>query len=380
MELSLRELLLHPFKPMSHAMPAQELLRNDPSIQIELRNPVADHFESFVIGNALAWEEMAHADLQRHHPEVIDALAAHPDIDRVDFMNLFHDAVKTHATQQHVVRENEAAGQHLILCGAGPSLAENAAEWCPQGDQIWGCNSAVTWLKGNGHNPTHAFTVDQTPMMLKEWYSMPDVEYLCASTVHPHLTEMIRARGHTLRFFNNYVGIKGEDVQFRNDVLPYEDWLYCVLFPPTVRAGSGLNSVNRAIDVATYMGFSKITVLGADCAIRLKRPKPKGMVHGDRAHRRWLEKHTIMHASGSNAITNGQTALTLGGLVDGRYWESKPDMIVSAVWLEMTRRRMGGQLEIIGDTLPNALRNKDVEFLRRLPTLTRADGSPLEFV
>ena len=29
MELSLRELLLHPFKPMSHAMPAQELLRND---------------------------------------------------------------------------------------------------------------------------------------------------------------------------------------------------------------------------------------------------------------------------------------------------------------------------------------------------------------
>lgn len=365
---------------MSRMTKAQELLRNDPNVKIELRNPVAQHFEAFLIGNALAWEEMAHADLQQHHPEVIESLAAREAMDRVDFMNLFHDAVRAHATQHHVVRENEAAGQHLILCGAGPSLAKTAAEWCPKGDQIWGCNSAVTWLQGNGHKPTHAFTVDQTPTMLKEWYSLPDVTYLCASTVHPHLTSFIRSRGRTLRFFNNYVGIAGAPVEFRNEYIAYEDWLYCVLMPPTVRAGSGLNSVNRAIDVACFMGFEKITVLGADCAIHLKRPKPQNMVHGDRAHRRWLEKHTVMHASGANAITNGQTAITMGGLIDGRYWESKPDMIVSAVWLEMTRRRLNGRLELIGDTLPNALRDKDVEFLKRLPTLTNADGSEIPFV
>lgn len=359
--------------------PAPELFRNDPSIEIELKNPVAEHFAAFAIGNAVAWEEMACADLQKHHPEVIEQLAALGDIDRVDFMNAFHDAVKAHATQHYVVRENEAEGQHLVICGAGPSLAETAAEYVPQADQVWGCNSAVTWLAGHGYKPTHGFTVDQTPVMLKEWYSVPDVEYLVATTVHPHLTQLLRSRGRTVRFFNNYCGIQGEPVQFRDQLLDFESWLYCVLFPPTIQAGQGLNAVNRAIDVATYMGFAKITVLGADCAIRLKRPKPFGMQHGDRAHRRWLEKHTVMHASGANAVTNGQTAITMGGMIDGRYWESKPDLIVSAVWLEMTRRRMGGRLEVIGDTLPNALRNKDVEFLKRLPTLTRADGTPIEF-
>jgi hypothetical protein len=358
-------------------IPAAELLRAE-DVNIELRNPVSEHFESFVIGNASLWEQLAHADLQAHAPEVCAELAALPDtLDRVDFMNHFHDAVKDHATQHHVVREGEAAGQHLILCGAGPSLAETAAEWCPQGDQIWGCNSAVTWLAEHGHKPTHGFTVDQTPAMLKEWYSVPDVTYLCATTVHPHLSEFLHSRDRTIRFFNNYVGIKGAPVQFRDEVLGYEDWLYCVLFPPTVRAGSGLNSVNRAVDVATYMGFDKITVLGADCALRITRPKPRQMVYGDRKHRRWLEKHTQMHANGGNAITNGQTALTMGGTVDGRYWESKPDMIVSAVWLEMTRRSLEGRLQLIGDTLPNALRDKPVEFLNRLPSLTDSNGQPL---
>lgn len=359
---------------------AQELLRNDPSVNIQLCNPVSEHFEAFVVGNAMAWERMAHDDLAAYHPEVMADLAQSPEgEDRVDFMNRFHDAVKAHATQQHVVRQGEAEGRHLILCGAGPSLAETAAEWCPQGDQIWGCNSAVTWLAGNRHKPTHAFTVDQTPTMLKEWYSLPDVEYLCATTVHPHLTDFIRARGRLLRFFHNYVGIKGQPVAVRDITMPYEDWLYCVLYPETVRAGSGLNSVNRAIDVALYMGFAKITVLGADCAIRLKRPKPSQMVHGDRTHRRWLEKHTIMHASGSNAVTNGQTAITMGGEIDGRYWETKPDMIVSAVWLEMTRRQHAGRIELVGDTLPNALRNKDVEFLKRLPCLVDSNGNAMEF-
>lgn len=358
---------------------APELFRTAPDIQIRLHNPMAQHFAAFAVGNAAIWEAAAHQDLATHHPEVVQQLQALGDIDRVDFMNHFHDAVKQYAVQHYTLREDEAKGQHVVICGAGPTLADTARAHVPHADQVWGCNSAVTWLKGNRYTPTHAFTVDQTPTMLKEWYSAPDVTYLCATTVHPHLSEFLRARGRTIRFFNNYCGITGDPVTYSGGTLDFETWLYCVLFPPTVRAGQGLNSVNRAIDVARYMGFDKITVLGADCAIRLTRPKPIGMQHGDRAHRRWLEKHTIMHASGANAITNGQTSVTMGGLIDGRYWESKPDMIVSAVWLEMTRRQLGDRLELIGDTLPNALRDKDVEFLRRLPSLTRGDGTAIEF-
>ena len=356
-----------------------ELLRTDPTIQIELKNPVSEHFQAFVVGNADAWEQMAHADLAVHHPEVIEELAKHTNAETTVFMNLFHDAVRDYATQHHVVRGGEAYGQHVVICGAGPSLRETAAEWCPKGDQVWGCNSAAPWLVTHGHRATHAFTVDQTPAMLREWVDAPDLEYLCASTVHPHLTAWLRSKQRMVRFFHNYVGIPGAPVAFRDEWFSFEDWMYCVLFPPTARAGSGLNSVNRAVDIAQYMGFSKITVLGADCALRLKRPKPTKFVHGDRQHRRWLEKHTVMHANGNSAVHGGQTAVTLGGTVDGRYWESKPDMIVSAVWLEMTRRRLNGQLDIIGDVLPNALRNKDETFLQRLPTMVNGEGTPIAF-
>ena len=70
---------------------------------------------------------------------------------------------------ERVVETGSAQGQHIVICGAGPSLREHAAEWCPQGDQVWGCNSAATYLQNNGHRITHGFTIDQTSHMLAEW-------------------------------------------------------------------------------------------------------------------------------------------------------------------------------------------------------------------
>ena len=106
-----------------------------------------------------------------------------------------------------VVEHMSAEGQHIVICGAGPSLRDSADEWCHQGDQLWGCNSAVTWLADNGHSPTHGFCIDQTPAMLEEWASLPDVEYLLASTVHTHLTAFLKSADKTIRFFPNWVGL-----------------------------------------------------------------------------------------------------------------------------------------------------------------------------
>ena len=50
--------------------------------------------------------------------------------------------------------------EYVVICGAGPSLRDTAAKWCQQADQVWGCNSAATWLYDNGHKVTHGFTVD----------------------------------------------------------------------------------------------------------------------------------------------------------------------------------------------------------------------------
>ena len=303
--------------------------------EIHLENPVQAHFASFVVGNAQYCD--------------------------------------------HVVEADTAKGQHLILCGAGPSLMDTAAEWCPKGDQIWGCNSAVTWLYDQGHKPTHGFTVDQTPHMVAEWRNPPPVEYLVASSCHPHLIQLLLGRGRSLRFFHNFVGIRQRPVSWADEdgvmqAASYEDWLYMTLYPMTVRAGSGLNSVNRAIDIALWMGFDKITLLGADCALRIRTPPPSADDH--EAYRRWLDD-TIMHADGGSATASGATAMTMGGLIDGRHWETKVDLVISAVWLVKAVKYLKGRLEIIGDVLPNALMGKSEEFLARLPRMVDSTGKAI---
>lgn len=335
-----------------------------------LHNPVADQFATFIIGNAT----ICHA----------------------------------------VVEQDSAQGQTLVLCGAGPSLAEHAAEWCPQGDQVWGCNSALTWLVDHGHRVTHGFTVDQTPQMCSEWLSAPDVEYLLASSVHPHLAGLLTAKGRRLRWFHNFVGLKERPIDLASladalDVNPldednllgayargmlstgvtvesYEDLLYGAFWPSTMMTGAGLNATTRALDLAAFMGFARIIVLGADCCVRLRETSIAGrsaaaldaeykqMVQGSPEHLAWLTAHTLMHANGGNALASGATAVVPGGIIDGRFWLTKLDLAVTAQWLLRMARASNGRIQLIGDTLPNALRHKDDAFLARLPNFVDAKG------
>jgi hypothetical protein len=155
--------------------------------------------------------------------------------------------------------------------------------------------------------------------------------------------------------------------------------MYHALYPPTLRCGSGLNAVTRAIDVAVFMGFGKITILGADCALKILKPMPEGIVANTPEHLQWLRESVIMHANGDHALASGATSLTVGGIIDGRHWETKPDMMITANFLVTMKRHYGKQLEIIGDTLPNALMHKPQKFLDRLPNLFHPDGTPIRF-
>tara|TARA_R110000744_G_scaffold154666_5_gene269749 strand:- start:1693 stop:2769 length:1077 start_codon:yes stop_codon:yes gene_type:complete len=328
-----------------------------------------------------------------------------------------------------VVKQGTGKGQKLVICGAGPSLRENAAGYCNDADQLWGVNSALPWLIEHGYPVTHGITVDQTPEMVNEWESLPDVEYLIPSTSHPHLVAALIDAGKDMTWFNNFVGLQGRPVElcdcghdesehnkwarrpqrlgwigshiaripwvrrrpakchheggcgctaYTPTVMDFESWLYASLYPMTCRAGTGLNSVNRALDVAVYMGFDTITILGADCALRIKNKLTKGTEPGSEEHKRWLVEDTMMHADGGNALASGATPVTLGGEIDGKWWESKPDMMISAVFLEKSRQVLGDRLRLIGDTLPNALRDKPDEFLLRLPSLTNGDGTKMD--
>ena len=301
---------------------------------ITLSNPVSDHFPNFIYANSLVCEKVA--------------------------------------------VQGSGRGKSLVICGAGPSLADDAASYCYDTDELWAVNSALPWLFDNGFKPTHAITVDQTAHMVEEWYSAPDVEYLLASTCHPHLVEYLMEKQRSITFFHNFVGIKQAPVQLENgEIVHYEDWLYSTLFETTVRVGAGLNSVTRAIDLACFMGFKSIKVLGADCALRTTANCPTTK-HGSPEHLRWLKEHTIMHADGGHALASNATPLTLGGDIDGRHWETKPDLIISAVWLARMQNEIP-RLELIGDTLPNALKDKTDDFLDQLPTLTDSNGEILRY-
>ena len=301
--------------------------------QIQLQNPVADHFESFIIANATKCDR--------------------------------------------VITQNEAKGQHIVICGAGPSLRDHT-DLLDDADQVWGCNSAMVWLHENGHRVTHGFTVDQTPQQVAEWHTTPDVEYIIASSVHPHLVELLEMADRRVTFFHNYVGIRKPGVEYEGIVVPFEDYLYMALYPETARVGSGLNAATRAWDLAAVMGAAKITILGADCALRVKS-RPPGAPDNSPEHLKWLREDCEMHAAGGHALASGATAVTIEGEIDGRFWVTKPDMMISAVWMVRMARHYGDRVEIIGDTLPNALMDKDEEYLDRLPALTTSDGKPIKY-
>jgi hypothetical protein len=307
---------------------------------------------------------------------------------KLRLITAFRSVIAQHCFEQFTVRQDAAHGQTVVICGAGPSLRDTADKWIPRGDQVWGCNSALTWLHNNGYPVTHGFTVDQTAHMLLEWESAPDVEYLIATTVHPHLTDHLVNQGRRVRFFNNYVGIREKPVKWADQYgveksMEFEDWMYVSNFAPTLRAGSGLNATTRAIDVAMFMGFKEIIILGADCAMRAKRRCPAGVGHGSPEHLQWLRDDVEMHADGGNALASDATATTFEADIDGRYWLTKPDMAITANWLVQMKQKIETQTDvkvrIIGDTLPKAIMNKPEAWRDRLPNLVDHEGNIIRF-
>ena len=309
--------------------------------EIQLGNPVADHFEAFIAGNATKCEA--------------------------------------------VVEGGVGAGKTVVICGAGPSLRDHL-DRLEEGDEVWGINSAAPWLYENGHRVTHGFSIDQTPTMLKEWVEAYPLEYRIASTCHPHLVDHLTLHGRRVEFFHNYVGLKKPPVQFEDDEgnvrsEMYEDWLYMLLYDGTVRAGNGLNGVSRAIDVARFMAFDRITKgdprkIAADCAMGADAV-PEDMDRSGPEYIAWLEANTDFHVGGGSAVENGQSPLILQGEIDGRLWTTKPDLMITAVTLAKFLQGEVPNLEVVGDVLPNALRHKDQAFFDQLPKLTNGVGDEI---
>lgn len=283
--------------------------------------------------------------------------------------------------------EKICAGQRMILCGAGPSLNDHLNEIRAlmttgkekhRFTQLWACNSALPYLIDKGLPVTHGVAIDQGEEMLlpAEWERVFDVKYYVASSVHPKLVQHLVNQNRRVRFFHNYLGIEApKDWQKPEKWNPppggdsYEFFLYCTKYPPTVQTGYGLNVVPRAMCLALWLGFKEIRVYGADCAAKADS-KPMALKSDVSAYRAWLEQLQL-YADGRTAILNGEDAIMVEGIVDDRRWHTRADMVVSARHLVDMARRFPA-ITLVGDTLPNAIIDKDDEFFKQMPNLSGA--------
>ena len=216
-------------------------------------------------------------------------------------------------------------GQTLALCGAGPSLPDHVNGV----DHVFACNSALPYLVNRGVNVTAGVGIDQTPGLLNEWAVPIDVDYYLASTVDPVLVAHLMGSGIVPSFFHSLVG-------FEDEIPAYKKW------PTGFLAFRGRNVVGRFLPVALWMGFERIDVYGADHAFG-----PDDVTHADGT--------TADDAYGPTAVFTGE--------IDGRTWRTRADMLRAAVDLVRYTRESEGRVRLMGDTLPNAIKDKDNEFL-----------------
>ncbi len=256
-------------------------------------------------------------------------------------------------------------GKSVTIYGAGPSL-KNLGK-VPHTDHAWACNSALNYLHGKVRI-THGLCIDQGEEMLTEWNETYNVTYLVSSSINPKLTDHLIAEGRKLVFFHNHLGIPNPE-GYEGD---YELDLYLHNFRTSVKVGHGLNAVPRAVCLAAAMGFTTIRVYGADCAAL---PDYEPMPHMDTgAYREWM-RGLILYADGRNALDcYGETSPFVEAPdLNGRRWHTRPDMVVSAQHLLDLEKAFPG-VELMGDTLPNALRG----VTENLPQLT-ASGEVIGF-
>jgi len=307
-----------------------------------------------------------------------------------------YDQIKANATLcRQVLQQDSHLGKRLTIVGAGSSLAVHHGDILPA-TEVWACNSALPYLVDRGLPVTHGFCIDQGPDMLKpsEWGRSFDVDYLLASSVYPALAQRLTDEGHRVTWFHNYLGLPNPEgwiapADFHPDPIHhcYEFWLYCALYPPAPQAGYGLNSVVRAVCLGIWMGFKHITVLGADCAA-----KPTGVQMPAYGTPDWVPflKSCVLYADGRTAfdaygpdVTMVQKDMEtrLGDLSSVTRWHTRSDMVISAQHLANLaksyahpRPGVPTSIQLLGNTLPNAMMDKPRGFFDTFPRLNTASG------
>lgn len=263
---------------------------------------------------------------------------------------------------------NSHVGQSLVLCGAGPTLADHL-DRMDAADAVWACNSALPYLVDRGVRVTHGFAIDQGEAMLAdhEFGRALPVDYYLASSVHPALVRHLARAGRALTFFHSFLGVDDPDGWAHPDGLRHEEFCYRRLYRPTVLVGSGVNAVPRAIGLAMALGFASVEVIGADCAARPSETPPPSPI--DPAFGDWVND-LVLYADGRTAGAYGVDGPIASACIDGRWWSTRPDMLMSARHMLDLTDLYPGRVTFTGDTLVNAIAQQPRDWRDGLPELS----------
>ena len=267
-------------------------------------------------------------------------------------------------------------GEVAVVCGSGPSLKDpevidSIRDAVEDGAVVYACKAAIKFLHEQGIRVDYGVSMDPGAHIAdpRKIEKVTGVIHIIASTSDPELfdyllgdeygdpsevwvfhsacgfakqlspEELKKLSKKEKKLYTRYE-IEDGDVIYQMD----ESSLYKNLFTDGTAIGGGFNVVNRTVSLAQYMGARKIILAGADSG--------------------WRDNDE-MYCDGPEHRPG--IGMTDKGKVDGKNWNTRPDMLASAVALaKLAKSADPGDFDILGDTLPASLVLKSDDFLNEV--------------
>jgi len=240
-----------------------------------------------------------------------------------------------------MIQRNELDGVRMVVAASGPSLTQpdvldEIRRLQAEGWTVCALKKAIKVLADEGIKVDWAVSMDPGAHIACEEriYKAPGVKHIIATSSDPALFDYLK--GEHIRLFHSACGLPNE-VQLYQELFANKSGIEADAWV----AGGGYNVTNRAVSAFLFMGVKQMVIAGADGG--------------------WRDGQSF-YADG----TQNRPGVDMcdEGRVDGKRWNTRPDMLASSVALTKLAKAMGpDQIRFIGDVMPLALLQKDDTFL-----------------
>jgi hypothetical protein len=286
-----------------------------------------------------------------------------------------------------VEKERHKDSPGVVIASTGPSIEDHDVLTeihdlvVNRGYDLIALKESIKFLR-DGHNLPVKYSVSMDPGRDRQITRTPvydDVVYFVASSCSSELFDHI-SKGATVEVFHSACGYSESAIEpgMMFDVSPDQ---FCIVlgeyelkttddytFSPVVTQGTnevdiyqrlfptgdtmqgGFTVTNRALALATYLGYPDIVIAGADFG--------------------WREDHAsdTHYASFVTVGAQQKSYMTDEGRIDGNPWLTRPDQIASAA--DIAKRAQEGTIRLLGDTMAAALTKRSRDFIDQLVQIT----------